>query len=393
MEHIYMDHAATTPMRQEVVEAMMCAMNKSYGNPSSIHAYGREAKRMIQDARDQIALMLGASPHEIIFTSGGSESDNTAIFGAAWSAWLRAREHQSGAERFKPHVITSTIEHHAVLHACEHLEKLGFEVTYVAPDACGVVRPDAVKAAIQPNTCLISLMMGNNEVGSLQPIHEIGELAHAHDILMHTDAVQALGMIELSLNKLPVDFASFSAHKINGPKGVGILYVKQGVAYESFIHGGNQERKHRAGTENVSGIVGMAAAVKLAEEERSDKLVQLAEVRDTLWTGLQELLQDRVVLNGHPTARLPHILNVSILDVPTENMLMNLDMMGVMVSSGSACTSGSLEVSHVLQAMELSDERLRSAIRFSFGLGNTKEQAQEVVKRIATIVTRVRNRH
>ncbi|WP_195575985.1 cysteine desulfurase family protein [Paenibacillus sp. 1001270B_150601_E10] len=391
MEYIYMDHAATTPMRPEVVQAITDAMVQGYGNPSSIHAYGREAKRVIQDARDQVAKALDCSPHEIIFTSGGSESDNTAIFGAAWSAWLRQREQQT--QSLKPHVITSSIEHHAVLHACEHLEKQGFEVTYVAPDQEGIVHPDAIEAVIKPHTCLISIMTGNNEIGSLQPIQEIGELAHRHGILMHTDAVQALGMLELKLKSLPVDFASFSAHKINGPKGVGILYARQGVAYEAFIHGGNQERKHRAGTENVPGIVGMAAAVKLAEQEQAQKLEQLNEVKETLWKGLKEAFGDRVVLNGHPTKRLPHILNVSLLDVPTEKMLMNLDMMGVMVSSGSACTSGSLEVSHVLKAMELPDERLRTAIRFSFGLGNTKEQAQEVVKKIETIVTRVRNRH
>lgn len=391
MEYIYMDHAATTPMRPEVVQAITDAMVQGYGNPSSIHAYGREAKRVIQDARDQVAKALGCSPHEIIFTSGGSESDNTAIFGAAWSAWLRQCEQH--AQSLKPHVITSSIEHHAVLHACEHLEKQGFEVTYVAPDQEGVVHPDAIEAAIKPHTCLVSIMTGNNEVGSLQPIQEIGELAHRHGILMHTDAVQALGMLEMELKSLPVDFASFSAHKINGPKGVGVLYARQGVAYEAFIHGGNQERKHRAGTENVPGIVGMAAAVMLAEREQAQKLEQLNEVKETLWKGLKEAFGDRVVLNGHPTKRLPHILNVSLLDVPTEKMLMNLDMMGVMVSSGSACTSGSLEVSHVLKAMELSDERLRTAIRFSFGLGNTKEQSQEVVKKIETIVTRVRNRH
>lgn len=397
MERIYMDHAATSPLHPAVREAMIESMNK-YGNPSSVHAAGREAKAVIRKARDGIASTLGCSPHELIFTSGGSESDNSAIFGVLWSRWLKiSKDKHAGAGEplVKPHLITTEIEHHAVLHAAEQAERLGFEVTYIKPDQAGIIQPEAIKAAIRPETCLISVMYVNNEVGTIQPIQQIGQIAHDHGILMHTDAVQALGLVELKLNELPIDFASFSAHKVNGPKGIGLLYAKHGAEWEPLLFGGSQERNRRAGTENVTNIIGFGEAVVQAygsAEWFEHKLLEISQLRDLLWNSIKEQLGDRVIRNGDPIRTAPHILNVSFLDVPTETMIMNLDMQGIMVSSGSACTSGSLEVSHVLKAMQLPDEQTRTAVRFSLGLGNTKEQVQQVVKQIASIVSRVRTR-
>ena len=397
MERIYMDHAATTPLHPAVREVMVDSLNM-YGNPSSIHAAGREAKAVIRKARDTIASVLGCSPQELIFTSGGSESDNTAIFGVLWSRWLNLNKNSlSGSEStaVRPHLITTEIEHHAVLHAAEQAERLGFEVTYVKPDHKGLIHPETIEAAIKPQTCLISVMYVNNEVGTIQPIESIGQIAHDHGILMHTDAVQALGLTALKLNELPIDFASFSAHKLNGPKGIGLLYAKHGTEWEPLMFGGSQERNRRAGTENVSSIVGFGEAVTQAystPETFEHKLAEISQLRDLLWNSLKEQHDERVVRNGDPERSAPHILNVSFLDVPTETMIMNLDMQGIMVSSGSACTSGSLEVSHVLKAMQLPDEQARTAVRFSLGLGNTKEQVQEVVKQIGSIFSRVRAR-
>ncbi|MCY9512913.1 cysteine desulfurase family protein [Paenibacillus apiarius] len=393
MKRIYFDHAATTPLHPDVLQAMTASMHNVFGNASSVHAYGREAKSAVNQSRDRIAARLGCRPQELVFTSGGTESDNAALFGAAWAAWLQSGQSpQQDKHRMKPHIVTTQVEHHAVLHACERLEALGFDVTYVAPDETGFISADKIESALRPNTCLVSVMYGNNEVGTLQPIREIGEIAREHGILMHTDAVQALGMIPLQLNELPVDFASFSAHKVNGPKGVGALYIRTGALWDPFLYGGNQERKRRAGTENIAGIAGFAEAVERAAGSLDEKIQEASGIRDALWTGLKDSLGDRVVRNGHPSRQLPHILNVSILDVPTETMLMNLDLAGIMAASGSACTSGSLEVSHVLEAMELSEERKRTAVRFSCGLGNTREEAAFTVQQIATIVSRVRTR-
>ncbi|MCE5171745.1 cysteine desulfurase [Paenibacillus profundus] len=393
MERIYFDHAATTPLHPDVQAVMAASMHDVFGNASSVHAYGREAKSAVNQARDRMAARLGCRPQELVFTSGGTESDNAALFGAAWAAWLQSgqspHQHQHNT---KPHIVTTQVEHHAVLHACERLEALGFEVTYVAPDETGFVSADKIESALRPNTCLVSVMYGNNEVGTMQPIREIGGIVRSHGILMHTDAVQALGMIPIQLNELPVDFASFSAHKVNGPKGVGALYIRTGAVWDPFLFGGNQERKRRAGTENIAGIAGFAEAVERAVSSLDEKIQQLNSIREALWTGLKDTLGDRVVWNGHSSLQLPHILNVSILDVPTETMLMNLDIAGIMAASGSACTSGSLEVSHVLEAMNLPEERKRTAVRFSFGLGNTREEAAFVAQQIATIVSRVRTR-
>ncbi|MGZ9584788.1 cysteine desulfurase family protein [Paenibacillus marinisediminis] len=390
MNRIYMDHAATTPLHPAVREAMASSLDV-YGNPSSVHGAGRDAKAVVRQARDSIAMRLGCSPNELVFTSGGSESDNAAIFGVLWSRWLKLQ--REGISDKKPHMITTAIEHHAVLHAAQQAERLGFEVTYVQPDQTGFVRLEDIEAAVKAETCLISVMYANNEVGTIQPIEAIGRMARERGILMHTDAVQALGIEPLHLNELPIDFASFSAHKVNGPKGIGAMYCKHGAEWEPFIYGGSQERKRRAGTENIVGIAGFGAAAAQAYESLDARLTTIREVRAALWNGLKSLLGDRVVLNGDEDHSVPHILNVSILDVPTETMLMNLDMLGIQVSSGSACTSGSLEVSHVLQAMKLSAERTSTAVRFSLGMGNTKEQAEAVVKHIETIVSRVRTRN
>lgn len=394
MASIYFDHSATTPLHPDVLQAMSDSMHQVFGNASSIHAFGREARLVLNRARDNIAAQLGCLPQELVFTSSGTESNNTAIFGIAWSSWLKMLSAVTfkHKENCKPHIITSQIEHHAVLHACERLEQLGFAVTYAAPDITGRVSVQSIQNALRPNTCLISIMYGNNEVGTLQPIEEIGRFAHANGVLMHTDAVSALSKVKLQLNDLPLDFASFSAHKINGPKGVGLLYARSGINWDPLMYGGSQERKRRAGTENIAGVIGLAKALEIANIALPDKIVEVGGLRNAMWFKLKEALGDRVIMNGNPSARLPHILNVSFLDVPLETMLMSLDLAGIMASSGSACTSGSLGLSHVLQAMGIPDECKRTAVRFSFGLGNTMEEAVYTVQQIVTIVSRIRTR-
>jgi len=379
---IYLDHAATTPVRPEVVEAMLPYMTGLFGNASSTHWAGREAKAALTAARDVIAGFIGCSPAQLMFTSGGTESDNTAIFGAA----------EANAHRGK-HIITSQIEHHAVLHACERLEKLGFEVTYLPVDAFGQVRAADVEAALRPDTILISIMYGNNEVGTLQPIREIGGLARERGVLFHVDAVQALGHVPIDLAELPVDLMSFSAHKLNGPKGIGALYIAKQTHIAPLIYGGQQERKRRPGTENVPAIVGFGKAVELFARERYELQQNLETIRHEMVSGLiSRLGEAAVVVNGHPTERLAHILNVSFPGIATETMLMNLDLEGVAAASGSACTSGSLEVSHVLQAMKLPREVTASAIRFSFGRDTNLEQIVKTVTIIETICARLRSR-
>ncbi|MGN7357932.1 cysteine desulfurase family protein [Paenibacillus sp. SAF-054] len=382
MNSIYLDHAASTPVHPQVAEEMMKVMTGQFGNASSVHAFGRSAKRTVSEARDLIAKSLGCFPDEIVFTAGGTESDNLALFGALPSI--------EGAGK---HIITSSIEHHAVLHACEELENLGYRVTYLPVDSTGRVRIEDVENALTQDTVLISIMYANNEVGTVQPIAEIGELARRRGVLFHVDAVQALGAIPISCHELPVDLMSFSAHKINGPQGVGALYVRRGVHLAPRLHGGLQEKKRRAGTENMAGIAGFGKAVSIAAahlEERRDHDLML---RHTLIGTLeQELGRDSFIINGHPSEFLPHILNISFPDTDTETLLMNLDMEGIAAASGSACTSGSLEVSHVLQAMKLPQNVLRSAIRFSFGLGNTTEDMEYTAHKIATILRRLRNR-
>lgn len=382
MKRIYLDHAASTPMHPRVAEVMMNVMSNQYGNPSSIHAFGREAKRTVSGARDFIAASLGCSPDELVFTGGGTESDNLAIFGAV----------ASRAEKGK-HVITTAIEHHAVLHSCQELERQGYEVTYLPVDESGRINLEQLQEAVRPDTVLITMMYANNEVGTIQPIREVGELARQHHILFHTDAVQALGSQPISCKDLPVDLVSFSAHKINGPQGVGALYVRRGVTLEARSHGGLQERQRRAGTENMAGIAGFAEALKWITEQGAEHLQHALELRKLLLDQLAvHVGAEHFHVNGHPEHTLPNILNISFPEVSTETMLMNLDMEGIAAASGSACTSGSLEVSHVLKAMNLPEAFLQTAIRFSWGLGNTTKEIITTAEKIGTILERLRNR-
>ena len=380
--NIYLDHAASTPVHPEVATAMFEVMTGQFGNASSVHAFGRAAKRSVSEARDKMAAYLGSSPDELVFTSGGTESDNLAIFGIAAAAQHKGK-----------HIITSQIEHHAVLHALASLEKQGYEVTYLPVDSYGMIDTADVEAAIRPDTILISIMYVNNEVGTVQNIEEIGRIAKAHDIPFHVDAVQALGSIPIHLHQLPVDLMSFSAHKINGPQGIGLLYVRKGMKLEPMNHGGLQERKRRAGTENMAGIVGFAKALELLEKTMEERMLQDAALRQFFIEELQkEAGENAVVVNGHPQQTVPHIVNVSFPEVKTETMLMNLDVEGIAAASGSACTSGSLERSHVLEAMNLPKEIMDSAIRFSFGLGNSKKDLEYTAKKVGTILKRLRSR-
>lgn len=380
--NIYLDHAASTPVHPEVAEAMLKVMTGQFGNASSVHAFGRAAKRTVSNARDKIAAFLGSFPDELIFTSGGTESDNLAIFGAL-----------SAYENNGKHIITTSIEHHAVLHSFEQLEQEGYEVTYLPVDSYGLVHTDDVIAAIRPDTVLISVMYANNEVGTIQPIEEIGNIAREHGVLFHVDAVQALGSIPINLHALPVDMMSFSAHKINGPQGVGALYLRREVKLNPIAYGGLQERKRRAGTENMAGIVGFAAAVEHAASHMEERTAHDLELRSVFLEELnKEVGEGEFVLNGHPEQVLPHIVNVSFPSVKTETMLMNLDVEGVACASGSACTSGSLSRSHVLEAMQLPEEIMDSAIRFSFGLGNTKKDLVYTAQKVGTIIKRLRSR-
>jgi cysteine desulfurase len=382
MNPIYLDHAATTPMHPEVLEAMLPFYREVYGNPSSTHSYGRAAKAAINRSRDFIADALGCLPAQLIFTSGGTESDNMALFGVV-----------NASSNAKPHIITSQIEHHAVLHACERLEAMGYEVTYVPVGPTGLTQTADIEAAIRPNTVLISIMYGNNEIGTLQPVEEIGELARNRGILFHVDAIQALGKLPIDLSKLPIDLMSFSAHKINGPKGIGALYLSKKVHFTPSLFGGSQERKRRPGTENVAGIAGFAKAVDLTLINQNEMQLIANEFRQimvSIWR--QELGPDGFVINGHPEKRLPHIVNASFPSVSTESLLMNLDVEGVAAASGSACTSGSLEVSHVLKAMHLPESVTSSAVRFSFGMGNSKQQIETAARKTATIVQRIRTK-
>lgn len=366
MKSVYLDHAASTPVHPEVAERMMNVMTSQYGNASSVHAFGREAKKIVNGARDRIASLLGCHSDELVFTAGGTESDNLAVLGLLESLGVEGR-----------HVITSAVEHHAVLHTCHELERRGCQVTYVPVDPTGRVSVEDIAGAIQDNTALVTIMYGNNEVGTVQPIAEIGELCRSRGIVFHTDAVQALGSEAINCRELPVDMWSFSAHKINGPQGVGALVVRRGLSVSPRLFGGLQEKKRRAGTENMAGIAGFAAAVEWTMQNMETRIQHYRELRSTLLDGLrQEIGENSFVINGNPEHHLPHILNISFPGANTETMLMNLDMEGIAAASGSACTSGSLEISHVLRAMKLSDPVLRSAIRFSFGLGNTTQEME-----------------
>ncbi len=375
---IYLDNAATTKTAAEVVDAMLPYFTEQYGNPSSIYSLGRTGKEAVTKARETIARSLGARSDEIYFTAGGSEADNWAIKAVA----------EAYGEKGK-HIITSAIEHHAVLHTCRYLEKHGFEVTYVGVDEQGILKLDELKAAIRPDTILISVMFANNEIGTLQPIEEIGEIAGSHGILFHTDAVQAYGQLPIDVDRYHIDMLSASGHKLNGPKGIGFLYIRKGLRIRSFVHGGAQERARRAGTENVPGIVGIGAAAGRAFRIMEEKTAKETELRDYLIDRIeQEVPYCR--LNGDRRLRLPNNVNFSFRFVEGESLLMMLDMEGICASSGSACTSGSLDPSHVLLAIGLPHEIAHGSLRLTLSEENTKEQMDMVVSAVKRIVERLR---
>lgn len=375
---IYLDNAATTRTAPEVVEAMLPYFTEYYGNAGSIYGLAGESRKALLRARETIAGTLGAEANEIYFTAGGSESDNWALK-AVFEAWQDKGRH----------IITSRIEHHAVLHTCEYLEKMGARVTYLDVDSEGLVDPGQLERAIRPDTILISVMAANNEVGTIQPVKEIGEIAAAHGVLFHTDAVQAYGHLPLAVQEYHIDLLSASAHKFNGPKGAGFLYVGKKAGIRSFIHGGQQERGRRAGTENVPGIVGMAAAARRAHEHMEERAQKERMLRDYLIGRIEAEIPD-VALNGHRTKRLPNNVNFSFADMEGETMLIMLDMAQICASAGSACTSGAVDPSHVLLAMGLSGERARGSLRLTLSEENTREELDTVVEELARIVARVR---
>lgn len=376
---LYLDNAATTKTAPEVVDAMLPYFTEHYGNPSSVYSFSSGNKEMISKQREAIADTLGASANEIYFTAGGSESDNWALKATA--------EAYAGKGN---HIITTKIEHHAILHTAQYLEKRGFEVTYVDVDEDGKVKLDELKAAIRPTTILISVMFANNEIGTIQPIKEIGEIAKEHGILFHTDAVQAYGQLPINVDECHIDMLSASGHKFNGPKGIGFLYIRKGVKIRSFVHGGAQERKRRAGTENVPGIVGIGTAAKRAANTREERVAKETEVRDYLIDRvLKEIPYCR--LNGHRTDRLPNNANFSFRFVEGESLLIMLDMKGICASSGSACTSGSLDPSHVLLAIGLPHEIAHGSLRLTINEEITKEDIDYVVDNLKEIVAHLRN--
>ncbi len=376
---IYLDNAATTKTAPEVVEAMLPYFTEYYGNASSIYKLGSESKKAMIKARETIAKTLGAEPNEIYFTAGGSESDNWALK-ATFEAYRNKGKH----------IITSKIEHHAILHTCEYLEKQGAEITYLDVDGDGVIDLDQLKCAIRPDTILISIMYANNEIGTLQPIKEIGEIAAEHGILFHTDAVQAYGQLPIHVDELHIDMLSASGHKLNGPKGIGFLYVNKKVKIRSFVHGGQQERGRRAGTENVPGIVGLAAAAERAFRIMEEKTRKEIELRDYFIDRIQKEIP-YAKLNGHPTRRLPNNINFSFEFIEGESMLIMLDMKGICGSSGSACTSGSLDPSHVLLAIGLPHEKAHGSLRLTLSEENTKEEMDFVADELKLIVDRLRS--
>ena len=376
---IYLDNAATTSVSEEVFEAMKPYFCEQYSNPSAVYSFAGQSMKAVDEARARIAELIGAQPNEIYFTAGGSESDNWAIKAAA----------EANAKKGK-HIITSTIEHHAVLHTCQYLEKQGFEVTYVNVDEYGVVKLDELKAAIRPDTILITIMAANNEIGTIQPLKEIGELAKEHGILFHTDAVQAYGHIPLNVDELGIDMLSASGHKFHGPKGIGFLYIRKGVRVGSFIHGGAQERSRRAGTLNTPGIVGVGAAAAQAARTLDENLKKETQLRDYLIRRvLEEIPYSR--LNGDPVKRLPSNANFCFRFIEGESLLILLDQKGICASSGSACTSGSLDPSHVLLAIGLPHEIAHGSLRLTLSEDTTKEDIDFTVDELKKIVERLRS--
>ena len=380
MDHlVYLDHAATTAARPEVVEAMLPYFTEKYGNPSSIYSLGSETKAAITHAREIMAKSIGTTSENIYFTAGGSESDNWALVATA----------EAYASKGK-HIITSKIEHHTILHTCDYLASRGYEITYIDVDENGVIKLDQLKAAIRPDTILISVMFANNEIGTIQPIEEIGAIAKEHGILFHTDAVQAYCQVPIDVDKMHIDMLSISGHKINGPKGIGFLYIRKGVKIRSFIHGGAQERKRRAGTENVPSIVGLGKAVEMAVADMEERTSKEIELRDRMIDAIYKRIP-YARLNGDRTRRLPNNVNFSFQFVEGESMLIMLDMAHICASSGSACTSGSLDPSHVLLAIGLPHEIAHGSLRLTLGYDNTQEEIDGVVDEIEKIVARLRS--
>jgi cysteine desulfurase len=378
MKRIYLDYAATTPVRPEVVQAMSPYLTEAFGNPSSVHSYGQEARVAVSEARQRVAALLNAGDEEIFFTGGGTESDNLAIKGVALASESKGN-----------HIISSAIEHHAVMETCHFLAKRGFEITYLPVDRYGLVDPDDVQKAITDKTILISVMMANNEIGTIEPIAEIGRIARQAGVYLHTDAVQAVGHIPLDVNILKVDLLAMSAHKLYGPKGVGALYIRKGVKVVPLLHGGGQEKGRRSGTENIHGIVGLGIAAELAGREMDEEAERLMELREKLISGILEIPDS--ILNGHPTNRLPNNVNVGVKYVEGESMLLNLDLEGICASTGSACSSASLEASHVLLAIGVPQEQAHGSLRFSLGRWTTEQEIDRVLEVLPGIVTRLRN--
>jgi cysteine desulfurase len=374
-----MDHSATTPVDREVADLMMVYYTEKYGNPSSIHSFGREARKALEEARSQLAALIGASPEEITFTSGGTEADNLAILGLAEARREKGR-----------HIITSAIEHHAVLDSVKYLEKAGYELTILPVNSEGIVETDKLVAALRPETILVSIMHANNEVGSIQPIAEIGRIVRGHGAAFHVDAVQTLGKIPVLVEELQADLLTVSAHKIYGPKGVGALYIRKGIRVSPLMHGGGQEKKRRSGTENTPAIIGFGKACELAARRMAEDAEKVKILRDKLLTGIVESIEHVKVNGPLGDMRLPNNVNVSIEFVEGESLLLSLDMVGIAASSGSACTSGSLDPSHVLLAMGISHEVAHGSLRFTLGRQNTEENIAYVLEHLPKIVERLR---
>jgi cysteine desulfurase len=376
---VYLDHNATTPLHPEVLAAMLPFLTERFGNPSSLHAWGQEARQALEQARTTVARALGAGDKDsVVFTAGGTEADNLALLGAAAAQETRGR-----------HLIVSAVEHHAVLHAAAHLQRHGFAVTRLPVDGQGLLDPDEVRRAIRPDTILVSLLHGNNETGVLFPIDRVGRICRERGVTFHTDAVQSFGKLPLDVGALQVDLLSLSGHKIHGPKGVGALYIRRGTKMQPLIYGGTQERSRRAGTENVAAAVGLARATELMLQDQEGAAKRLADLRDRLEHGLMSALRG-VLRNGHATERLPHTANLALLGVEAESLILALDLHGVGISSGAACSSGSLEPSHVLAAMGLPRERVEGSVRFSLGQGTTPAEIDRVLEILPPIVERMR---
>ena len=375
---VYMDNGATTRVTEPVMAAMQPYFCEIFGNPSSVHGYGREARKAVEAARAQVAKAIGAQPREIYFTGCGTEADNWALRGAAYANIKKGK-----------HIITTNFEHHAILHTCRQLEKEGFEVTYLPVDSDGLIMPEQLEAAIRPDTVLVSIMYANNEIGTIEPIGELASVAKAHDVLFHTDAVQAIGHVPIDVKAQGIDMLSMSGHKFHAPKGIGALYVRQGVRIQRLMEGGAQERGQRPGTENLAGIVGIGKAIELATEDVEGRAAKMTAIRDHM---IERIMKEipHVQLNGHPTKRMCGNINVSFYFVESESILLHLDFKGIAASSGSACTSGSLDPSHVLLAIGVSHEHANGSIRLSLCEENTMEEADYVVDSLVEIVGRLR---